>query len=83
MFLHRSFSPPVWDTISSHLGPLLGEDYHRPVGWAGVEIIAAIKLGTSSLYILVILWSGGKRLLAAESLCRILFAATSVISGAL
>lgn len=52
-----------------------------PTNGAGrVAILAGVKLGISSLYILVIWRKRGKIVLAAEFLFRITFAATLVLS---
>lgn len=78
MFLYYSFFPPGCDGISPILTSLLGEEYHRPVGWAGVAVLAGIKLGISSSHVLVILRLRGK-IAGSRIPFRIMSAATLVI----
>lgn len=68
------------DRISSDLDVFLGEEYHSPVGGEGMAILAVIKLGISFYVCSCYVEVKKARLLVAEFLFRITFAATLVVS---
>lgn len=78
MFLCYSFFPPGCEGISSDVDHCPGGEYHWPVVWVGVAVLAGVKLGISSSHVLVILRFRGK-VAGSRIPFRIMSAATLVI----